>query len=365
MSIRANISQLIRVHHPGEVLGEKLEEMGMSIKEFAVRATKPEKTIIAVINGSSSITTEMAVSFEAVTKIPASFWLRNQQLYDEYMVRKKREEDAVSSIEWMRHFPYAEMAKRGWVAATNNAMERVKNLFEYFGLSSEKAWTDYYLKQVLKVAFRISLSSAKDPHAMSAWLRQAELRVAEENELPPYDEKKLKATIPIMKRLMNDAPEDFFKRLQELCYSCGVILMATPALPKAPISGATRWIRDTPVIQLSGRYMLYDGVWFSFFHEIGHILLHGKKDIFLEQAGVEGQDDAKEKEADIFSSDTLLPPKEEKELRLYPNYTDNVIKEASQRFNVHPSIIAGRLKHLGLLNYSQAQAFIKHVEIVS
>ena len=104
---------------------------------------------------------------------------------------------------------------------------------------------------------------------------------------------------------------------------------------------------------------------FSFFHEIGHILLHGKKDIFLEQASIAGQDDAKEKEADIFSSDTLLSPKEEKELRMYPSYPDYVIQDVSQRFNVHPSIIAGRLKHLGLLDYSQAQAFNKHVEIVS
>ena len=365
MSIPANISKLIRVHHPGEVLGEKLDEMGMSIKEFAVRTTKPEKTIIAVINGNSSITTEMAVSFETVTKIPASFWLKHQQLYDEYLVRKKREEDATSSIEWMRHFPYAEMAKRGWVATTKAAAEKVQNLFEYFGLSSEKAWADYYLNQELKVAFRISLSSAKDPHAMSAWLRQAEIRVAAETEIPAYDEKKLKATIPAMKQLMNEAPDDFFKQLQDLCYSCGVILMATPALPKAPISGATRWIRDTPVIQLSGRYMLYDGVWFSFFHEIGHILLHGKKDIFLEQASIAGQDDAKEKEADIFSSDTLLSPKEEKELRMYSHFSDYVIQDVSQRFNVHPSIIAGRLKHLGLLDYSQAQTFNKHVEIGS
>ena len=78
MSIKANATKLITVYHPGVTLAEKLKEMEMSVKEFAVRVSKPEKTIFAVINGSSSITTEMAVSFEAVTKIPASFWLRKQ-----------------------------------------------------------------------------------------------------------------------------------------------------------------------------------------------------------------------------------------------------------------------------------------------
>ena len=32
-------------------LNEKLKEMGMSVKEFAVRTSKPEKTIFAVIGG--------------------------------------------------------------------------------------------------------------------------------------------------------------------------------------------------------------------------------------------------------------------------------------------------------------------------
>jgi addiction module HigA family antidote len=366
MSIKANVSKLIRVHHPGEVLDEKLEEMGMSIKEFALRATKPEKTIIAVINGNSSITTEMAVSFEAVTKIPASFWLNNQRLYDEYMVRKKREDAAAASIAWMKLFPYTEMAKRGWVAATSNAMERVQNLLTYFGVSSVKAWEDYYLKKELKVAFRISLSSTKDPHAMSAWLRQAELHMAKDNSsYPPYDEKKLKASIPAMKKLMTKAPEDFFNQLQKICASCGVVLMATPTLPKAPISGATRWIRDTPVIQLSGRYKGYDYLWFNFFHELGHIIIHGKKDIFLEEAGLEGQDLIKETEANVFASETLLSRKDEQDLILHYSFSDKGIREASRKFSVHPSIIAGRLKHLGYLSYSQAQAFNKHIDIVS
>ena len=36
------------VFHPGVTLAEKLKEMNMSIKEFALRVSKPEKTIHAV-----------------------------------------------------------------------------------------------------------------------------------------------------------------------------------------------------------------------------------------------------------------------------------------------------------------------------
>ena len=363
MGINANVSKLIEVHHPGEVLDEKIKEMGMSIKEFALRATKPEKTIIAVIQGNSSITTEMAVAFESVTMIPASFWLRNQQLYDEYLVRKKRDIEAASSIEWMRHFPYSEMVKRGWVTATKDATERVQNIFRYFGVSSEKAWTDYYLNQELKIAFRISLSSAKDPHAMSAWLRQGEILASSFNLSEPFDDKRLKASLPAMKQLMIDYPADFFSQLQDICRSCGMVLIATENLPKAPICGATRWINDTPVIQLSGRYKGYDNLWFNFFHEVGHILLHGKKDIFLENAGIAGQDEAKEKEADNFASEILLSRADQDDFLQNASFTEKDITEAAKKYNTHPSILVGRLKHIGALEYWQGQTFNIHVDI--
>jgi len=62
----------------------------MGPKEFSILTGKPEKTIIAVIKGESSITSDMAVQFEKVTHIPAHFWLNHQKSYDEYVAREKR-----------------------------------------------------------------------------------------------------------------------------------------------------------------------------------------------------------------------------------------------------------------------------------
>lgn len=76
--------------HPGVTLSEKLNEMGMGVKEFAELISKPENTILAVINGKSSVTSDMAVAFESVTKIPARFWLNKQRAYDEFIAQKKR-----------------------------------------------------------------------------------------------------------------------------------------------------------------------------------------------------------------------------------------------------------------------------------
>src|ERR1017187_6162070 len=92
------------VLHPFVTLFEKLEELGMGPKEFAVRTGKPEKTITAILKGDSSITPDMAVQFENVLKIPAQFWLNKQRNFDEYIAREKRVEVLVQAIKWAKSF---------------------------------------------------------------------------------------------------------------------------------------------------------------------------------------------------------------------------------------------------------------------
>ena len=60
-----NIKQKIAVsYHPGVMLQEKLEELGMPIKTFAERCGKTETTILCVINRTKSMTSEMSIDFE-------------------------------------------------------------------------------------------------------------------------------------------------------------------------------------------------------------------------------------------------------------------------------------------------------------
>ena len=270
------------VSHPGETLREKLEELNIGSKAFAVRTGKPEKTISLILNGESAITPDMAVLFESVLKIPAHFWMRRQSLYDESQARQKRKEVVQKAIPWAKAFPYAQMANKEWVPATRKAEKKVIHLLEFFGLASHEAWESYYLKSKLKVEFRVSLAHTKTPHALSAWLRKGDL-LAANIQAADYSAKKLSAILPKLKSIMAVQPDDFFTQIQLLCLSAGVKVVHTPCLPKAPINGVARWIENntTPLIQLSDRYKRNDVFWFSFFHELGHILLHGKKRRFF------------------------------------------------------------------------------------
>jgi addiction module HigA family antidote len=348
-------------YHPGETLHEKLEELGMGPKEFAIRAGKPEKTIFAVLKGKSSITPEMAVQFEHVLKIPAHFWLNMQRNYDEFLARIERQELLSESIEWARKFPIVDMVKKGWLPAKTTIEEKTSELLAFFSISNHHAWEDYYFKQQLKVAFRISLAHTKEPYAISAWLRKGELQAA---ELPThlYNEKAFKEVLLEIKCIMAKHPDNFFKQLQNLCLEVGVKVVHTPCINKAPINGSTRWLNETPLIQLTGRYKRNDSFWFTFFHEVGHILLHGKKDIFLENIDYSDKDKQKEIEADNFAIKWTLSKEEQNEIVQRARITDHDIIEFAQKFNTHPAIIMGRLQHEGLAHFATGRKFFEPIE---
>jgi Zn-dependent peptidase ImmA (M78 family) len=59
-----------------------------------------------------------------------------------------------------------------------------------------------------------------------------------------------------------------------------------------------------------------DSVWFSLFHEIGHLLLHPRRVSFNQFDPAAGDDvDGKEKEANTCASETLIPAHRILELR--------------------------------------------------
>lgn len=348
------------VFHPGETLAEKLEEMNMGPKEFALRTGKPEKTIIAVLDGKSAITPDMAVLFESVTKIPANFWMNHQRSYDEYLARVKRRAVIQKAASWAKQFPLKDMITKGWLPRVASIEEQTMEMLAFFGFSNHTAWEDYYFKQQLKVAFRISLAQTKEPYAISAWLRKGEIEAAQ-LKAKKYTENKFKAVLPEIKSIMAAHPKNFFSELQNICSETGVKVVHTPCINKAPICGSTRWIGNNPLIQLSGRYKRNDIFWFTFFHEAGHILLHGKKDIFLEKVDYSDKDQVKETEADEFACKWTLTENEEAEILRAAPLDEGCIRDFAKQFNTHPAIIIGRLQHKKLIPYSLGNKYFEPV----
>jgi HTH-type transcriptional regulator / antitoxin HigA len=167
--------------------------------------------------------------------------------------------------------------------------------------------------------------------------------------------------LPKLKAIMALQPIEFFSQIQALCNYAGVKVVHTPCLPKAPIHGSTRWLNDIPLVQLSGRYKRNDIFWFTFFHEIGHILLHGKKYISIENIEYDGENQMYEEQANQFSAELLLSKDQENEIRNNRNLTENDIINYAKSFETHPAILIGRLQHNKIIPFGMGNNFFNPI----
>ncbi|MFL5092354.1 MAG: HigA family addiction module antitoxin [Xanthobacteraceae bacterium] len=68
--------------HPGEILAEELEELGVSPRELARQIAVPPNRITQIIQGKRSITGDTALRLGHWFKTSAQFWLNLQSAYD-------------------------------------------------------------------------------------------------------------------------------------------------------------------------------------------------------------------------------------------------------------------------------------------
>ena len=313
---------------PGEFLQEKMDEMGIDVKEMASRTGYTPKTINEILKAKCAVTTEVAINLEYATGTATYFWINSQREYEEFLLRQKVKKSLNNQSLWRKGFPLHEINDRNWVDDINNREDGVSPLLRFFCVASPKAWENYYFKANLKASFNISLAEAQDPYAASVWMRRGEI-LAEEIKMEKPDDKKLRAalkkSLPKFIELAAEyGPKDCSQKgpkksvgkpgeidegmvkLQELCASFNIKLLYVQNFKSAPIHGMSRWYRGVPLIQIHDRFKDKSLFWFTFFHELAHIILHGKKDIFVKNMYHGNKNPQKEEEANCFAQKCMV-----------------------------------------------------------
>jgi hypothetical protein len=233
---------------------------------------------------------------------------------------------------------------------------QVAECLQFFGVASVAAWRQQYARPV--AAFRASAKVARRAGAIAAWLRQGE-REAEAVVCEPFDEGGFRDALETLRGLTRQTdPAVFAPQLTELCAAHGIAVVFVPTPRGCPASGATRWLSpDKALLQLSLRYKTNDHLWFTVFHEAGHLLLHGKRLMFIE--GTESVSADHEAEADRFARDLLIPPSEAKALRGVVR-THAGVRAFAERVGVAPGIVVGRMQKEGIVDWSQLNALKVH-----
>lgn len=329
--------------HPGDVLEERLEAMGLSQAEFARRCGRSAKLISEIVSGNAPVEPTTALEFEKVLGVDASVWLGIQSNFELHRSRRAEVDKAADGADWADRFPVPYLVKIGALERPATKADRVSKLLAFFGVASTEAWEQQY--GASRVAYRRSRSFASDEFALAAWRRLAE-QEATRQACAKYDRHGFEHALTEIRSLTIEAIPDSLHKARSLCNEAGVAVAWVPPLPGVAISGAAWWMAmDKAVIVLSARHKTDDQLWFSFFHEAAHILLHAKRMVYVDS---ERNDESEiEAEANAWANDHLSPVATWRMFLAGDYRSKQGVLEFANEIGIAPGIVVGRLQHEG------------------
>lgn len=356
---------------PGETLRVRLEEIDMTQAELARRTSLTPKHINQIVRGSASVSADVAQRLEMVTGTPADWWLRLEVRYQERLQQLEQRETFRDLIPWMRRMPIKHLVARGYLRDGKvDDVDRVGELLRFFGVANKPTFDALMGSVVLR--FRQSTAYSVDEGAVAVWLRLGEL-AAREHPAPAFRPKALRAALPQLRALTQRPIREALQEVVALATNVGLRVVFVEDIPGTRAYGVTRWLSASePVIQLSLRGRTDDKLWETLFHELGHVLLHGHAELFVESDDAADSDDVadvsvqssqalpvEERQAQDFAYDLLIPPTRAKELA--DLHTPEDVLDFAEQIGVAPSVIVSRLQHVGLWEHSAGSRLKQHV----
>ena len=344
--------------HPGEYLEEVLEAREMKKNELASRLGISVKHLSQIINKKASINSEMALQLQKILKISANIWINMNSDYELFVAKDREKEELKKHYEWLKKFPLSDLKKINVIPDTLKKDVLVEKLLEFFAIPSPEQWEEYYNGEA--VNFRKSEAFKSDLNYISTYIRVGEV-FAKDVEVSPYSKDVFKENLNEIRKLCAKKLDDkVVEEVKQICADSGVALVFVPAFKKTNISGVTKWLTsDKALIIMSFRHKTNDHFWFTFFHEAAHVLLHGKKEVFVDN--IDGYHSDKEEEANNFSAKFLIPEKEYDSFCRKTNFEKNDILMFAKKINIHPGIVVGRLQHDKVIGFNALNEFKEKV----
>ena len=323
---------------PGEFIQEWLDENDVNAAELARRLDVTPKHVSELLSGKAPLSAALSIALERVTGTPAKLWNRTEAIYREDLARLAECENLEAQYDEAKRFPLSYLRKFGFLTATaKDKVGTVRELLQLLRIGDLGAVEATWLNP--KVAYRKTKLNTDKSYEQAMWLALGEYAAWSE-ELPDFDREGLEGLLPKLRSLTAEPnPVESLDKVKELLNEVGVAFALIPPIPGFGVYGATRWIAEHPLVQLSVRGKSDDQLWFTLFHELGHVLLHGHKTLF-----VQGSEGKEENESDNFASTTLIP--QEYADRIPTHRSIAAIQELADELGIAPSIVLGQAQHL-------------------
>lgn len=334
---------------PGETISDILQEKNISKESFANNLRFTLDEVNKLIEGRIQITDSIAVQLQQYLGSTASFWINREFNYRKDLTRLN---DIVESVEdsWVENLPIKDLIKSKKISNISSKLDKLIECLSFFGVKNYKQWQEKYQSYYSAVAYRTSQTLDANDLATTAWLRSGEITASKINT-QFWNSQKFKAQLNDIRKLtLEKEPNVFIPSLQKICAECGIAVVVVKNFEGCRASGASWSINPSKrILMLSFRHLSDDHFWFTFFHEVGHLLLHD--DLFIETENIL-ENNFKEIEANNFARDIIIPCEfraEYEKIDLKDSYRP--VAKFAKKIGISPGIILGQLQYDKRIKY--------------
>lgn len=333
---------------PADTINRALRHRNWSVDDLSDRLGVGDPETRRILNGDRPIDTHLAELLARVLGGSSDFWIaRESQFLDSTR--------ALSEEEFAQTLPLKQMVKLGWIEPTTSWRAQARRALDFFDAETPSEGSARLEGTLREARYRASASFDSDAVTLATWMRQVE-RVASTRAVSHWDPNKLASQVPHLRTLTRIAdPAEFLPLVQASLADAGVVLVVLRPLDGMRVSGvAFRSTAEKPTIALTARHLTDDHLWFTLFHEIGHLMLHREGGVFVDEFEA-GQDSSHlEDEANSFAAQALLPfgTSELASSRANGPTMREVARFASRQL-IAPGIVVGQLQHRAALRANQ------------
>lgn len=342
---------------PGDSLRTLMVRRNVNAQDVARHLDGGVKTLRGLLDGSHPIDNDHASVLAEAVGGTTSFWLKRQEQYESALERAVDRASVVEADDWLL-LPVPGNKPRGRMTQEKKR-EEVRRRLRFFNVGTMDAWQARYGKICNSTLFRNSPTFNSDDGAVLMWLRDGELS-SDLISTKPWHANNLQDRLDSIRKLSKlKDPKVFLPKLKALCAEAGVAVVAKKAPPKCRSSGASRMVApDKAMVLLSFRGLSDDKFWFTVFHELGHLILHGDKTFVDSDMNADTLDEY-EHEANEFSSRMIVPEERIEEFYNLPADTTKVIR-FSTKVGVSAGLLVGQMQHQKMIRPDQMNYLKRH-----
>jgi HTH-type transcriptional regulator/antitoxin HigA len=312
----------------------RMEQEGLTNKDLVPYIGSSAK-VSEVLSGKRDLTLSMIRALHKHLGIPA------EVLIQEPGGTIPNEMDG---LDWSR-FPILEMAKRGLVKTKKNIKDHAEQLLRDL---IERAGGMEVAAPLCRKNDGGRRNAKMDSYALAGWCMHVLAKAGQSKPKVAY--KKGVITRGFLREVAKlSAFDDGPKRAEKYLAAHGIVLIIAEHLPNTYLDGAAMLLADgTPVIGMTLRYDRLDNFWFCLLHELAHVGRHlgnGGERLFVDDLDLRAKDDdTREREADEWAEEALIPKKEWDEHPAQDAPFPSNVLSLAQRVGVHPAVVAGRIR---------------------